>query len=167
MLWFYFAVCLFFIIFASPHLPFERGCVGVKMKETIEHSGIVEKIDGGHVVVKIMQTSACATCKAKSFCASNENKEKRVDVNNCSSSLNIGDEVVVCASASMGWQAIALAFVVPLVVMVAAVVVTLAITDNEPMAALVGIASLVPYYLLLYMFRNKLTRKMTFWIEKS
>ena len=141
--------------------------MGVKMKETIEHSGIVEKIDGGHVVVKIMQTSACATCKAKSFCASNENKEKRVDVYNCSSSLNIGDEVVVCASASMGWQAIALAFVAPLVVMVAAVVVTLAITDNEPMAALVGIASLVPYYLLLYMFRNKLTRKMTFWIEKS
>ena len=35
------------------------------MADIIKHRGIVEKVEGAHVVVRIVQTSACAACSAK------------------------------------------------------------------------------------------------------
>lgn len=135
------------------------------MKEVIEHTGIVESIDAGHAVVKIVQTSSCSACKAREFCASNENKEKFIDVYGIRRPLAVGDDVVVCASASMGWQAIGLAFVVPLVIMMTVLGVTLWQTGSEPLSAIIGIASLLPYYLIIYMNKERLTKKMAFWIK--
>ena len=38
------------------------------MSESINHNGIIEKIDGGTVYVRIIQQSACSGCHAKSMC---------------------------------------------------------------------------------------------------
>lgn len=140
------------------------------MHEVVEHNGIVESIEEGCVRVRILQTSACAACKAKSFCASSENKEKVVEVRNWdfgTQSLKAGDEVVVCATTTMGRDAVVLAFVVPLVIMIAGVFVTLTISGNEPLSALIGILVLVPYYLVLFMMKERLQRRMRFWIKKN
>ena len=50
------------------------------MANTIKHQGIVENINGSHVMVRIVQTSACAACSAKGHCASADTKEKMIDV---------------------------------------------------------------------------------------
>ena len=45
----------------------------------IKHDGIVIAVNGdGTVLVRIVQTSACAACKAKAMCASAESKEKEI-----------------------------------------------------------------------------------------
>jgi positive regulator of sigma E activity len=45
----------------------------------IKHDGIVIAVNGdGTVRVRIVQTSACASCKAKAMCASAESKEKEI-----------------------------------------------------------------------------------------
>ena len=45
----------------------------------IKHDGIVIAVNGdGTVRVRIVQTSACAACKAKAMCASAESKEKEI-----------------------------------------------------------------------------------------
>ena len=96
------------------------------MKDIIDHIGVVETIENTHVRVKILQSSACSACQAKSLCASAEQKEKIVDVwDDEADRLTVGDEVRVCASMSMGRNAVVLAFVVPLVLMVVWLVVTL------------------------------------------
>lgn len=46
------------------------------MADIIKHQGIVENINGSHVMVRIVQTSACAACSAKGHCASADTKEK-------------------------------------------------------------------------------------------
>ena len=55
-------------------------CVVYKMADIIKHRGIVEKVDGAHITVRIVQTSACAACSAKGLCNASESKEKQIDV---------------------------------------------------------------------------------------
>ena len=45
----------------------------------IKHDGIVIAVKGDNMVlVRILQTSACASCKAKAMCASAESKKKEI-----------------------------------------------------------------------------------------
>ena len=70
------------------------------MADIIKHRGIVEKVEGSHVVVRIVQTSACAACSAKGLCNASESKEKQIDVFEADASYRIGEEVVLCGSTS-------------------------------------------------------------------
>ena len=73
------------------------------MADIIKHQGIVENINGSHVMVRIVQTSACAACSAKGHCASADTKEKMIDViSNDASSYQPGDRVIVFGELSMG-----------------------------------------------------------------
>lgn len=138
------------------------------MKDIIDHIGVVETIENTHVRVKILQSSACSACQAKSLCASAEQKEKIVDVwDDEADRLTVGDEVRVCASMSMGRNAVVLAFVVPLVLMVVWLVVALRVLSMGELAAIGGVLLLLLiYYIGLWAVRNKLSRSFAFWIEK-
>lgn len=139
------------------------------MNNVIEHTGIVEYVNENNIGVKIIQSSACSGCKAKSFCASNENKEVHVDIpiTGTDNNVTIGQEVIVCASASTGRTAIFYAFVVPLIIMVAVLVAVLLYSDSEQMAAVAGILSLVAYYILLSFNKSKLQKRLSFWIKEK
>ena len=138
------------------------------MKDIIDHIGVVETIENTHVRVKILQLSACSACQAKSLCASAEQKEKIVDVwDDEADRLTVGDEVRVCASMSMGRNAVVLAFVVPLVLMVVWLVVALRVLSMGELAAISGVLLLLLiYYIGLWAVRNRLSRSFAFWIEK-
>ena len=66
------------------------------MADIIKHRGIVDRVDGSHVVVRIVQTSACSSCSAKGLCNASESKEKWIDVYEVNASYRVGEEVVVC-----------------------------------------------------------------------
>lgn len=138
------------------------------MKDIIDHIGVVETIENTHVRVKILQSSACSACQAKSLCASAEQKEKIVDVwDDEADRLTVGDKVRVCASMSMGRNAVVLAFVVPLVLMVVWLVVALRVLSMGELAAIGGVLLLLLiYYIGLWAVRNRLSRSFAFWIEK-
>ena len=136
------------------------------MSDRIKHAGIVESVSDECVKVRIVQSSACSACKAASFCNAAESKEKIVDVYGYSGDeLSEGQQVVVVASQRTGRRAVIIGFVLPFVVMVAALVVTWLMTRQEPLAGLVGLLSLVPYYLAVYLLRDKLREQFSFWIE--
>lgn len=136
------------------------------MSEKIKHTGTIERIDGDCVQVRIFQPSACSSCKVAGYCNASESKEKLIDVI-CpdASPYAVGQQVTVSTAAATGFRAVGLGFGVPLVLLVTAIVgVTLA-TGNEAVAALAGLASLLPYYILLYLFRNRIKEKISFKIE--
>lgn len=139
-----------------------------KMADLIKHKGVVVKIDGSHVVVRIVQTSACAACTAKGLCNASESKEKQVDVYETNPSYRIGEEVVVCGTTSMGMRAVLLAFGIPLLVLLIALFVTMRITDGDALvSALVALMALALNYLVIYLMRNKLEKNFSFMIEKQ
>ena len=138
------------------------------MADIIKHRGIVEKIDGSHVVVRIVQTSACSACSAKGLCNASESKEKQIDVYEVNPAYRIGEEVVLCGSTSMGMKAVLLAFGIPVLLLLVALFVTMRITDGDALlAAAVALLAVVPYYVVIYLMKDKMNKTFSFVIEKQ
>lgn len=136
------------------------------MSNKIKHSGVVDSVDGESVKVRILQSSACSGCKVASHCNASETKEKWVDVVvEEGAHYQVGDSVVVVADATVGFQASLYGYLLPLLCMVLTLVVILNLTGSEGTAALAALGILIPYYLGLYLFRNRLKRKLTFHIQ--
>ena len=136
------------------------------MTNIIEHRGTVENINGSHIQVRIVQTSACSTCSIKGHCNASESKEKLIDVYDQNAiDFHIGQNVMVMGTTSMGMQAVILAFGVPFIVLFITLYTTMQITDNELVSALVGLASLIPYYIILYINKGRLRKKFSFDIK--
>ena len=138
------------------------------MADIIKHRGIVEKIDGSHIVVRIVQTSACSACSAKGLCNASESKEKQIDVYEANPSYRIGEEVMVCGTTSMGMRAVLLAFGVPLLILVLALGVSMKLTGEDALLSSgIALLSVVPYYTAIYFCKDKLNRTFSFTIEKK
>ena len=142
----------------------------VIMKETIEHQGVIESVEGRHVKVNILQVAACSGCKARSLCASSESKEKIIDVyeDDATMKYKIGEQVKVCGTLSMGKQAVRLAFGVPVVLIVVWMMVAMVWLKFGELTS-VGILAvlLVVYFYTLYLNKDRMTRRFAFWIEKQ
>lgn len=138
------------------------------MADIIKHRGIVERVEGAHVVVRIVQTSACASCSAKGLCNASESKEKQIDVYEAGASYRIGEEVVLCGSTSMGMRAVLLAFGLPLLFLLSALLVAMRMTDGDALvSSVVALLAVIPYYLVIYFMKEKLDRTFSFTIEKQ
>ena len=138
------------------------------MADIIKHRGIVEKVEGSHVVVRIVQTSACAACSAKGLCNASESKEKQIDVYEVNASYRIRELVVLCGTTSMGMRAVFLAFGIPMLLLLVALFVTMRVTDGDALvSSLVALFAVVPYYLVIYFMKDKLNKTFSFTIEKQ
>lgn len=137
------------------------------MNNKIKHTGIVDHVEDNCVVVRIMQSSACSACKVAAHCNASETKEKMVEVMDADASrFAKGDAVTVVADASVGFRASLYGYLLPLVLMVLTLVIVMKTTESEGVAALSSIVILIPYYIGLYLFRNKLRSRLRFTIER-
>ena len=99
---------------------------------TIKHLGIVENIQGSHLSVRIVQTSACAACSVKGHCSSADSKDKIIDIiDTAAASYQVGENVMVVGETSMGMQAVALAFIIPFVLLIFTLFLFMALIENE------------------------------------
>ncbi len=131
------------------------------------HIGRVVSIDAGIVRVSIISQSACAGCHAKGSCGLHEQQEKMIDVP-CNSSLyHVGDRVEVGVQKWAGMHAVFLSYVLPFVLVVATIFGLSSTGFDEGLSALVGLGCLVPYYLLLYAFRQRISRSFSFTITRK
>ena len=138
------------------------------VQSQVSHTGIVEGIADGCVSVRILQTSACAACKVAGHCNAAEAKEKMVDVW-CADAARyaVGQQVTVAASMAVARKALVLGFVMPFLLVVAVLVAVLYLTKNEGTAAMAALGSLIPYYLLLWLYRDRIQRDITFQIIET
>ena len=137
------------------------------MRDTISHNGVIDRIEGQTVYVKISQLSACAGCHAKSACMAADRKDKIIEATDISGRFQPNEEVIVYGQTSMGLFAVFLAFVLPLCLVLAVTVSGILLGWAEQASALVGLSMLVPYYGILYLCRDKLKNKFIFTIEKQ
>lgn len=136
------------------------------MANTIRHQGVVEEIDGSHLRVRIIQTSACASCSIKGHCSSADTKEKLIDVSDArAASFQPGDHVWVMGELSMGMMAVLLAFVLPFFVLLISLFVFMAVWNDELWSAIGSLALLVPYYGILWLNRARMKKKFSFTVQ--
>lgn len=137
-----------------------------KIKE-ISHKGRIVEITPEVTTVEIVSESACASCHAKGLCSLGDSKVKTVQVpTRAWDNYQPGDEVNVLLQASMGHKAVWLAYVIPLIIMVAVLMVLTETGVHELISGIVAIASIGVYYFVLWLFRNKLKNEYIFNIKK-
>lgn len=139
----------------------------MRNSDIIEHSGRVVSIDGSHIRVDIVQQSACSSCKAKSLCTSSEKKDKVIDVfADNAADYAIGQDVVVCGTLSMGKAAVRIAFLYPLLIIVAVIgVARVGMHFSEPACVACAFVVLCAYFTLVYSLRERLRREFAFWLK--
>ncbi len=137
------------------------------MSNKIKHAGVVDGVEGECVRVRILQSSACSACKVAAHCNASETKEKIIDVMDADAShYQKGDQVMVVADTAVGFRASLYGYLLPLILMVVTLVGVLAATHSEGWAALSALGILMPYYVLLFLMRNKLRNRLSFTLER-
>lgn len=133
--------------------------------ETISHEGIVTKITDDELEIKILAQSACAACHAKSACGMGEQAEKILTVPRPNNrDFTLMQKVNVTMAIGQGNKAAVLAYLVPIILLLAVLFICLGLGLNEGLSALISIVALIPYYIVLYLRRDKLKKKFEYLI---
>lgn len=135
-------------------------------EEEIRHNGRIVDIAPDHITVEIVSESACASCHAASLCGMSEGKIKTVDVLPAPG-YEIGEEVEVSLRKTMGFKAVWIAYVIPLVLLMAVLLALVSYGVGELPSGLCAIAAVAVYYLGVFLFRNKLNNEYSFYIKKK
>lgn len=129
------------------------------MAKTVSHKGVVVAVDGNKIKVQIESVSACAACHAKGMCTLSDKEDKLIDIESPKAAdKKVGDVVTVVVAQQRGMQAVVLAYILPAIVVILSLVGLLNIV-SEPVAIILSLLLLAVYYLILYLFRNKISSK--------
>ena len=136
------------------------------MKEQVMHTGKVVSMTPTMTTVQIVSQSACSECHAAGLCGLSEYTEKAIEVpTSPSATYNVGDEVQVVLKASMGFKAVWIAYVIPLVVLLAVALGLIALGVPEAVSGLAGIGAVALYYLVIWLLRDRLRNEYVFTIQ--
>lgn len=137
------------------------------MPQAISHKGKVVAVSNDIVKVEIVSASACASCHAAGLCSASQASIKIIDVPaSCAVGVSVGDEVQVSLGSSLAGKAVILAYVVPVVLLLATVLLLAYLLGNELQAAAGGLLSVVLWFAVLSLFRGRLERQYGFYITK-
>jgi sigma-E factor negative regulatory protein RseC len=131
---------------------------------TISHEGIVQKVDNHSVTVTIMSASACSGCHAEGACSLSGKEEKSVIING-NFNFKTGETVNVLMKESLGYRAMFLGYLLPVLIVIAVLVALILTGTKELAAGLISISSVIPYYLILMLFGKKINEKFEFNIK--
>ena len=135
--------------------------------ETIEHLGVVESIHRKTLRVRIEQSAACSSCDARKICSSADKQDKWIDIPSFSGEYKVGQNVMVTGQSSLGLQAVALAYLFPLILMIAGLAISYLwlFPGNDGISALIALSVTILYYLSLYPFRKRLQSRFVFTVR--
>lgn len=132
-----------------------------------EQVGVVVDVKPKEVVVKIEQKSTCANCHSRGACTSFDKKDKEIEVaTDKAADYKIGDKVKVSISTKLGMKAVFIAFVLPFVFLMIAIVVCLKCLNlSEALSCLIAIVITAVYYYVLFKRKNNLQKQFVFKIN--
>ena len=135
-------------------------------KKQVSHPGIVDEVGKDFLRVRILSASACASCHVKGACNMAEMEEKLIDIpQENPEQYKIGQQVDVLMNLSSGTKAVMLGYVIPMVILVFTLILALILTGEEGSAGLIALASLIPYYLVLWLRRDQIRKKTHFFLR--
>jgi len=136
------------------------------MEEHMEHEGTVASICGNTMIVRITTSSACGSCAAKGYCVPSENKDKDIHVEGFSGDFILGERVKVIMRQSLGFRALFIAYIIPFVLVLATLLMVYQISGNDLASGLSALLILFPYYLMIKLLNQKITKTFGFTVQK-
>lgn len=129
--------------------------------------GIVRAVNGDEITVEVIVSSACSGCHAKSICIPSDRRQERIVVKNTrNEQYEVGETVELLLETSAGNKAVVLAYVLPLIVLLAMLFGCYALTQKELLSVGVGMLGVVVYYLILKSAGKSVEKGITFGIRK-
>ena len=133
----------------------------------ISHDGVIESLSEGRITVKITSYAACSGCHAKGACnmGGGEN-EKLLHIPQTNPDFRIGEKVRVLLAQSLGFRALFLGYVMPFMLVLVVLLVLTAAGCHELVAGGAALGILAPYYAGLRLWRGKVDRHFSFFVQK-
>ena len=137
------------------------------MKNRIEHDGIVKRIDSNELIVSILNKAACLSCQVKGACSMSEIEEKEIEIKKDPRiNYEIGEKVKVYYGQELGFFALFLGYLMPFILLISILIIGKSLGYSEGAYGLASVGSLLPYYLILYLFKNRIKNTFRFSIQK-
>ncbi|MBE0675414.1 MAG: SoxR reducing system RseC family protein [Bacteroidales bacterium] len=135
-------------------------------KGDIEHAGVVQSIGKNSIIVRITAHPACASCHATGICSSSGTTEKFFEVP-LQNQIEEGQPVMVTTSLSNGFRALLLGYLIPLAVLIISLIVMLAAGAGELVSGVGSVSSVIVYYVIIYLIRDKIAKKIKFTLKPA
>jgi len=134
-------------------------------KDKIEHTGIVQSIEDVYVNISIVSNASCVGCQASGICDVSESEEKiiravRID------NLKKGEMVLVLMERALGFKALFIGYLFPFILVMFLLILLSSLHFSELKAGLLSLFSLIPYYLIIYLMKEKIGKNFSFTIKK-
>ena len=134
--------------------------------KSITHEGVIENISEKKLFIRLSRLPACTECHAKGICSVPDSADGEVMVTDREPGIEQGDHVVVSITRSHAYRALMLGYVLPFVLVLATMILLTALRVEEWISALISLAVLAPYYLLIRQFGNRIERSFSFNVNK-
>lgn len=136
-------------------------------EHNICREGIIRAINGDDISVEVIVSSACSGCHAKSICIPSDRRKEVITVKNARhEDYRVGETVELLLETSAGNKAVVLAYVLPLLVLLALLFGCYALTGKELLSVGVGVLGIIVYYLVLKSFSKGVEKGIEFGIRK-
>lgn len=137
-------------------------------EHNICREGIIRAINGDDISVEVIVSSACSGCHAKSICIPSDRRKEVITVKNARhEDYRVGETVELLLETSAGNKAVVLAYVLPLLVLLALLFGCYALTGKELLSVGVGVLGVIVYYLVLKSFSKGVEKGIEFGIRKT
>jgi sigma-E factor negative regulatory protein RseC len=130
----------------------------------IEHEGLVRDADEKSATIILSPLTACSGCHSEKSCGMAGSQEKVVKVNG-NFDVKPGEKVVVIMKQSLGYTALLLGYVLPLIIILIALIILLAMAVNELYSGMISLGILIPYYSGLFVYRKYIDKKFSFTLK--
>ena len=125
-----------------------------KTNNLVKHEGIVSKISQNSITISLKGNVNCEGCKAQSACGVSDSNDKEIEVINSLQSFKLNEPVDVLLKRELGLKAVFWAYVFPFILMMI-VLVTTSFFFKEWIAGVLSLLILVPYYVMLFVLKDK------------
>jgi sigma-E factor negative regulatory protein RseC len=133
----------------------------------IGQEGTVEEINDHLVKVRIQRDSACGHCSVSGICNSSDGSGRLIETTTDAQDLSIGDMVDITLKRSMGNKAVVLGYLIPFMLLLVVLILLNSLGFEEWISGLLSLSALIPYYCILFLFRDRLKRTFSFIVRKK
>ncbi|MDA3866608.1 MAG: SoxR reducing system RseC family protein [Salinivirgaceae bacterium] len=131
----------------------------------IEHDGIIVSSSPTKAKVRILNQSACISCQMKGNCNLSDMKEKFIDVKTMGKTYAENDKVTIIGTETMGFKALFYGYMLPFLILLFTVILLTLLKIPELTVGLIGLSTLIPYYIGLKLFHKKIENKFSFYLK--
>lgn len=136
------------------------------MAKEIRKEATVVEITADTIALEICAMEACGSCAAKGICSQDSgSSSKRVTLHNDGIPRNVGDKVTLVMSASMGLKGAFYAYFLPVVLVLLGIIAMQRSGLNDFVSGFSALGILALYFLLLWIFRDKIEKNILLTIE--